>query len=44
MTQPPLIYVESDLSDGQTLLEWRRTRREPVSPRFSLRRLSFSRR
>ncbi len=25
-TQIPLVYVESDLEDGQTLQEWRRAR------------------
>jgi hypothetical protein len=36
----PHIYVESDVPDGLTLVEWRRSRRvtEPRSPRF-LRRL-----
>jgi hypothetical protein len=26
---PPLLYVESDLAEGQTLAEWRRARRAP---------------
>jgi len=38
MTNPPVIYVESDLRDGVTLVEWRRSRRvrrEPVRRRES---------
>jgi hypothetical protein len=34
---PPLIYVESDIPEGMTLVEWRRLRHPPV-PRGFLRR------
>jgi hypothetical protein len=39
----PLLYVESDVPEGMTLVEWRRLRHPPVSRgvvRRALRRLA----
>ena len=36
--RPPLLYVESDLADGQTLTEWRASRRP--APRSGMHRIA----
>jgi hypothetical protein len=38
----PHVYVESDLLEGQTLVEWRRARSVPSRRRFHLRFWSAS--
>ncbi len=38
---PPLVYVECDLADGQTLTEWRRSRAVAPEPRRWLRPLAL---
>ena len=37
--RPPLLYVESDLADGQTLTEWRVSRRTS-EPRRGMHRMA----
>ncbi len=40
---PPLLYVESDLAEGQTLGEWRRARRAPRAPHGRVHRVLVDR-